>query len=67
MDIIAVGQKGIKVTDRFKYGLVTVNEYKQDQLAADKEEAKRLEKAKKAAGSKAAKQKKVSRTSRSDS
>ena len=67
LDIIAVRQKWIKVTDRSKYRWTTVDEYKQDQLAADEEDVKRLEKSKKAAGRKVAKHKKGSSTSRSDS
>lgn len=61
MDIIAAEQKGIKVTDSSEYGWVTVNEYELDQLAADKEDTKRLEKAKKTAGSKAANTRKYQR------
>ena len=53
----------IKVADRSEYGWATVDEYKQDQLAADKEDAKRFEKL---AGSEVAKWKKVSNTSRSE-
>ena len=45
---------------------MTVDEYEQDQLAADEEDAKKLEKAVKSAGSKAAKRKKVTSTSRSN-
>ena len=55
LDMIAVRQKWIKFADRSKYSWATVDEYEQDHLAADEEDAKRLEKAKKAAGSKAAK------------
>ena len=65
--MIAARQKRIKVADRSEYGWATVDEYEQDQLAADKEDAKRLEKAEKSASSKAAKRKKVTSTSRSDS
>ena len=65
--MIAARQKRIKVADRSKYGWATIDEYEQDQLAADEEDAKRLEKAEKSAGSKAAKWKKVTSTSRSDS
>ena len=59
-------QKRIKFTDRSEYGWATVDEYEQDKLAADEEDAKRLEKAEKSAGSKGTKWKKVSSTSRSD-
>ena len=52
LDKIAARQKRIKVADRSEYGWATVDEYEQDQLAADEEDAKRLEKAEKAAGSK---------------
>ena len=55
LEIIAARQKRIKVADRSEFGWATVDEYKQDQLAADEEDAKRLEKAEKSAGSKAAK------------
>ena len=41
LDMIAARQKRIKVADRSDYGWATVNEYKQDQLAADKEEARK--------------------------
>ena len=58
LEVIVVQQKRIKVTDHSKYGWVTVNEYEQDQLAADEEDAKRLEKAEKLADSKVAKWKK---------
>ena len=65
--MIAERQKQVKVTDRSEYGWVTVHEYEQDQLAADEEDAKGLEQAEKAAGSKAAKRQKGSSNSRSDS
>ena len=42
LDIIAARKKQIKVTDHLEYGWATVDEYKQDQLAADEEDAKRL-------------------------
>ena len=64
--MIAARQKQIKVADCCEYGWATVDEYEQDQLAADKEDAKRLEKAEKSVGSKAAKRKKVTSTSRSN-
>ena len=67
LEMIAARQKRIKVADRSEYGWATVDKYEQDQLAADEEDAKRLEKAEKSAGSKAAKRKKVTSTSRSDS
>ena len=67
LEVIATRQKQIKVADCSEYGWATVDEYEQDQLAADEEDAKRLEKAKKSAGSKVAKRKKVPNTSRSES
>ena len=66
LEMIAARQKRIKVADRSEYGWATVDEYEQNQLVADKEDAKRLEKAEKLAGSKAAKWKKVTSISRSD-
>ena len=48
LDLITAKQKWIKVADRSEYGWVTVDEYDHDQLAADKEDAKRLKKSKKA-------------------
>ena len=41
LDMIAARQKRIKVADRSDYGWATVNEYEQDQLAADEEEARK--------------------------
>ena len=41
LDMIAARQKRIKVADRSEYGWATVNEYEQDQLAADEEEARK--------------------------
>ena len=42
LDITVVRQKWIKVTDCSEYSWETVDEYEQDQLAADEENAKRL-------------------------
>ena len=64
--MIAAQQKRIKVADRSEFGWAMVDEYEQDQLAADEEDAKRLEKAEKSAGSKAAKRKKASGGNRGD-
>ena len=61
--MIAARQKLIKVADRSKFGWVTADKYEQDQLAADKDNTKKLEKAEKSAGSKAAKQKKSNSSS----
>ena len=66
LEMIAARQKRIKVADRSKFGWATVDEYEQDQLAADKEDAKRLEKAEKSAGSKAVKRKKSVGSNRGD-
>lgn len=55
LEMIAARQKRIKVVDCSEFGWATVDEYKQDQLAADEEDAKRLEKAEKSASSKAVK------------
>ena len=41
LDMIAARQKRIKVADRSDYGWATINEYEQDQLAADEEEARK--------------------------
>ena len=57
--MIAGWQKRIKIADRSEFGWGTVNEYEDDELASDEDDAKRLEKAEKAAASKASKKRKT--------
>ena len=52
---ISARQKQIKVADRSEFGWATVDEYEQDVLAENEDDAKRLEKAEKAASLKSAK------------
>ena len=53
MQFIAQRQKLIRLADRSEYGWDAVNEYEKDELAEDDDDAKRLEKAEKAAEQKA--------------
>ena len=57
-NLLAACQKRIKLTDRSEYGWTLVDEYEDDELASDEEDAKRIEKAEKAVAAKALKQKK---------
>ena len=57
LQLISARQKRIRVTDRSEFGWATVDEYEQDALAKNEDDAKRLEKAEKAASLKAAKRK----------
>ena len=59
VDAILVRQKLIRLTDRSEYGWEAVNEYETDELAANEDNAKRLEKAEKAAEQKVLKRKKA--------
>ena len=49
LQLISARQKWIRVADRSEFGWATVDEYEQDALAENEDNAKRLEKAEKAA------------------
>ena len=55
LQLIAARQKRIKVADRSEFGWATVDEYEQDALAENEDDAKHLEGAEKAASLKSAK------------
>ena len=57
--LLAGRQKRIKLADRSEYGWAVVDEYKDDELALDEDDAKGIEKAKKAVAAKVMKQKKA--------
>ena len=57
--LIAGRQKRIKIADCSEFGWITVDEYEDEELASDEDDAKRLEKAEKAATAKAFKKKKA--------
>ena len=59
VDAILVHQKLIRLADRSEFGWDAVNEYETDELASSEDDAKRLEKAEKAAKQKALKRKKA--------
>ena len=59
-------QKRIKVADRSEFGWATVDEYEQDTLADNEDDAKRLEKAEKAASVKSAKRKRTTGNQRNN-
>ena len=59
VDTILVRQKLIRLADRSEFGWNAVNEYEADELASNEDDAKRLEKAEKAAEQKALKKKKA--------
>ena len=57
--LIAGRQKRIKIADRSEFGWGTVDEYEDDELVSDEDDAKWLEKAEKAATAKASKKRKA--------
>ena len=59
VDTILVRQKLIHLADRSEFGWDAVNEYEADELASNEDDAKRLEKAEKAAKQKALNKKKA--------
>ena len=59
LTLLADRQKRIKLADRSEYGWALVDEYEDDELASDDNDAKRIEKAEKAAATKAWKRKKA--------
>ena len=59
VDTILVRQKLIRLANRSEFGWDAVNEYETDELASSEDDAKRLEKAEKAAEQKALKRKKA--------
>ena len=59
LSLLASRQKRIKLADRSEYGWAVVDEYEDDELASDEDDAKRIEKAEKAVAAKAVKWKKA--------
>ena len=59
VDAILVRQKLIRLADRSEFGWDAINEYEADKLVSNEDDAKRLEKAEKAAKQKALKKKKA--------
>ena len=59
LTLLADRQKRIKLADRSQYGWALVDEYEDDELALDDNDSKRIEKAEKAAATKACKRKKA--------
>ena len=59
LTLLAGCQKRIKLADCSEYGWAVVDEYEDDELASDEDDAKRIEKAKKTVAAKALKKKKT--------
>ena len=57
--LLAGRQKRIKLADRSEYGWAVIDEYEDDELASDEDDAKRIEKAEKAVAAKVVKRKKA--------
>ena len=51
-DLIVARQKAIRIADRSEYGWATVEEYEEDELAANSDDEKRLYRAEMRAGRK---------------
>ena len=60
--LLAGRQKRIKMADRSEYGWAVVDEYEDDELASDEDDAKKIEKAERAVASKAMKRKKTAQS-----
>ena len=59
VDAVTLRQKLIRLADCSEFGWEAVNEYERDELAANEDDAKRLEKAEKAAEQKVLKRRKA--------